>query len=161
MCILSYIYGSNSLELGEDIELFYVAQDFCLVTVVGPSMIQSFRNFQKSLIHWNTPILLIRFCTMSMRKLIGHSTYCSSLRHMQQINLSSWTLLFTWRKRPWSFGGIFWGRVILQTRWTKLWIWNGRSLIWQRRWIIPHRTTYTSYPDKISEQLHFSCLIGR
>ena len=33
MCILSYIYGSNSLELGEDIELFYVVQDFCLVTV--------------------------------------------------------------------------------------------------------------------------------
>ena len=35
MCILSYIYGSNSLELGEDIELFYVVQDFCLVTVCG------------------------------------------------------------------------------------------------------------------------------
>ena len=33
MCILSYIYGSHSLELGEDIELFYVVQDFCLVTV--------------------------------------------------------------------------------------------------------------------------------
>ena len=33
MCILSYIYGRNSLELGEDIELFYVVQDFCLVTV--------------------------------------------------------------------------------------------------------------------------------
>ena len=33
MCILSYIYGSYSLELGEDIELFYVVQDFCLVTV--------------------------------------------------------------------------------------------------------------------------------
>ena len=35
MCILSYIYGSNSLELGEVIELFYVVQDFCLVTVDG------------------------------------------------------------------------------------------------------------------------------
>ena len=33
MCILWYIYGSHSLELGEDIELFYVVQDFCLVTV--------------------------------------------------------------------------------------------------------------------------------
>ena len=33
MCILSYIYGSHSLEFGEDIELFYVVQDFCLVTV--------------------------------------------------------------------------------------------------------------------------------
>ena len=35
MCILSYIYGSNSLELGEDTELFYVVQDFCLVTVLN------------------------------------------------------------------------------------------------------------------------------
>ena len=35
MRILSYIYGSHSLELGEDIELFYVVQDFCLVTVSG------------------------------------------------------------------------------------------------------------------------------
>ena len=35
MCRLSYIYGSNFLELGEDIELFYVVQDFCLVTVPG------------------------------------------------------------------------------------------------------------------------------
>ena len=35
MCILSYIYGSHSLEFGEDIELFYVVQDFCLVTVVS------------------------------------------------------------------------------------------------------------------------------
>ena len=33
MCILSYIYGSYSLELGEDIELFCVVQGFCLVTV--------------------------------------------------------------------------------------------------------------------------------
>ena len=33
MCILLYIYGSHSLELGEDIELFYVVQDFCPVTV--------------------------------------------------------------------------------------------------------------------------------
>ena len=33
MCILSYIYGSYFLELGEDIELFCVVQDFCLVTV--------------------------------------------------------------------------------------------------------------------------------
>ena len=33
MCILSYIYGSYSPELGEDIELFCVVQDFCLVTV--------------------------------------------------------------------------------------------------------------------------------
>ena len=33
MCILSYIYGNYSLELGEDIELFCVVQDFCLVTV--------------------------------------------------------------------------------------------------------------------------------
>ena len=33
MCILSYIYGSYSLELGEDMELFCVVQDFCLVTV--------------------------------------------------------------------------------------------------------------------------------
>ena len=33
MCILSYIYGRNFLELGEDIELFYVVQDFCLVNV--------------------------------------------------------------------------------------------------------------------------------
>ena len=33
MHILLYIYGSHSLELGEDIELFYVVQDFCLVTV--------------------------------------------------------------------------------------------------------------------------------
>ena len=39
MCILSYIYGSNSLELGEDIELFYVVQDFCLVTVAGPMFV--------------------------------------------------------------------------------------------------------------------------
>ena len=31
--ILSYIYGSYSPELGEDIELFCVVQDFCLVTV--------------------------------------------------------------------------------------------------------------------------------
>ena len=35
MCILSYIYGSHSLELGEDIELFCVVQDFCLVTVTS------------------------------------------------------------------------------------------------------------------------------
>ena len=33
ICILSYIYGSYSLELGEDIELFCVVQDFCQVTV--------------------------------------------------------------------------------------------------------------------------------
>ena len=33
MCILPYIYGSYSLELGGDIELFCVVQDFCLVTV--------------------------------------------------------------------------------------------------------------------------------
>ena len=33
MCILLYIYGSYFLELGEDIELFCVVQDFCLVTV--------------------------------------------------------------------------------------------------------------------------------
>ena len=33
MCILPYIYGSYSLELGGDLELFCVVQDFCLVTV--------------------------------------------------------------------------------------------------------------------------------
>ena len=33
MCILSYIYGSYSLELGENVKLFCVVQDFCLVTV--------------------------------------------------------------------------------------------------------------------------------
>ena len=30
MCILSYIYDSYSLELGEDIELFCVVQDFLM-----------------------------------------------------------------------------------------------------------------------------------
>ena len=38
MCILSYIYGSHSLELGEAIELFYLVQDFCLVTVSLPHL---------------------------------------------------------------------------------------------------------------------------
>ena len=33
ICVYYHIYGSYSLELGEDIELFYVVQDFCLVTV--------------------------------------------------------------------------------------------------------------------------------
>ena len=33
MYIIIYIYGSYSPELGEDIELFCVVQDFCLVTV--------------------------------------------------------------------------------------------------------------------------------
>ena len=33
ICILSYIYGSYSPELGEDIESFCAVQDFCLVTV--------------------------------------------------------------------------------------------------------------------------------
>ena len=41
MCILPYIYGSYSLELGGDIELFCVVQDFCLVTV---------RDLEKSLL---------------------------------------------------------------------------------------------------------------
>ena len=40
MCILSYIYGSYSLELGEDIELFCVVQDFCLVTVTEHNVTQ-------------------------------------------------------------------------------------------------------------------------
>ena len=40
ICILSYIYGSYSLELGEDIELFCVVQDFCLVTV-SPQLIKN------------------------------------------------------------------------------------------------------------------------
>ena len=35
ICILSYIYSSYSLELGEDIQLFCVVQDFCLVTVTA------------------------------------------------------------------------------------------------------------------------------
>ena len=39
MCILSYIYGSYSLELGEDIESFCSVQDFCLVTVASPILI--------------------------------------------------------------------------------------------------------------------------
>ena len=38
MYILSYIYGSYSLKLGEDIELFCVVQDFCLVTVGAGTM---------------------------------------------------------------------------------------------------------------------------
>ena len=33
ICILSNLYSSYSLELGEDIELSCVVQDFCLVTV--------------------------------------------------------------------------------------------------------------------------------
>ena len=33
ICVYYHIYGSYSLELGDDIELFYVVQDFCLVTV--------------------------------------------------------------------------------------------------------------------------------
>ena len=40
MCILSYIYDSHYLELGEDIELFYVVQDFCLVTVASSGLAQ-------------------------------------------------------------------------------------------------------------------------
>ena len=43
MCILSYIYGSYSPELGEDIELFCVMQDFCLVTV---NILQKFLRTQ-------------------------------------------------------------------------------------------------------------------
>ena len=42
--IIIYIYGSNSLELGEDIELFYVVQDFCLVTVCGTNAIMTFKG---------------------------------------------------------------------------------------------------------------------
>ena len=37
MCILPYIYGSHSQELGGDIELFCVVQDFCLLTVCANS----------------------------------------------------------------------------------------------------------------------------
>ena len=58
-----------------------------------------------------------KVCTMSMRKLVGHSMYCLSVGHTQQINSSSWTSLLRWRKWPWSFGEILWGKVVPQTRW--------------------------------------------
>ena len=51
MCILSYIYGSYSLELGEDIELFCVMQDFCLVTVNGTSNTKDMKF--NSIRQWN------------------------------------------------------------------------------------------------------------
>ena len=53
MCILSYIYGSNSLELGEDIQLFYVVQDFCQVTVHFAIDIECFTDkmASKELVH--------------------------------------------------------------------------------------------------------------
>ena len=51
MCILSCIYGSHSLELEEDIELFYVVQDFCLVTV----------HLWNFLLALNNPLHLLHF----------------------------------------------------------------------------------------------------
>ena len=65
MCILLYIYGSHSLELGEDIELFSVVQDFCLVTV----------NVSKGISGWK------RYA------IIGCSPYRSHLSQLQHVNL--------------------------------------------------------------------------
>ena len=57
MCILSYIYGSYSLELGEDIELFCVVQDFCLVTVllikIGGENAKTICKSLYTIIHWS------------------------------------------------------------------------------------------------------------
>ena len=44
--LLSYIYGSYSLELGEDIQLFCVVQDFCLVTVTAAHHANNFIDDQ-------------------------------------------------------------------------------------------------------------------
>ena len=82
-------------------------------TSVGPFMIRSFRIFQRSLIRWNTPVLHIRFCTVSMRKFVGRSTYCWSLEHMQRINSSNWTLLFKCGNQRWSIGQMRWSKGIL------------------------------------------------